>query len=560
MLRDGEVHHRCTPIEIPHPERVLDVGRPIPPELLVEETRRDHRLPPQRHQVALDRVDVARPRLVELSKVVGHDPEGAAHAHPGIREHRLEAAEHVAGRFHGAVHQQHRATPRALEARVPGCRPPGSLLEPDDLDVVAPRRGLAIGDVGDHVLDGSALFVRAETRHRPFDVLVPALADPLDAHIQVGLIAEDGGDVASAPSDGRVRLDAFALQPEPTGFVDHRPARIGDPIAERVRRPWRSPSMRAQRRAPPPTGRHPRVPQASPCLRTKSKTAASAASRPLRVVQVPGALEQEQLGARYPLGELLRVLGRDGEVLGPVQHEGRDAHRRETLEAVEALHRLPLSPPTLGMFRLRSPDPEILGNVLGLAVGEPRRVHRSPRFPLGDLGALRSHRVPRPRVGAPQDQGTNALGPREGHLLRHHPAERLPVDVGAIDPERIQQRQGVVHERRHRRWAGRLVAVAVPAEVVRDDPELTGEHGDVPPPAGDVAPHAFEQDQRRRVLRAVELVEEANPVGAREDRHRPARPTPSRPVSRLGADRPSTRGSSRRSKGAPGGALGTPIR
>ena len=108
-------------------ERALDVGRPVPPEPLVEQPHVADHVPTERHQVALDRVDLRAIAVVELAEVVGRDAERTAYPDARIIERSLERPEHVARRLDDpstarTIRPRERLSPalRAAPQPVPG--------------------------------------------------------------------------------------------------------------------------------------------------------------------------------------------------------------------------------------------------------------------------------------------------------------------------------------------------------------------------------------------------------------------------------------------------------
>ncbi len=185
-------------------------------------------------------------------------------------------------------------------------------------------------------------------------------------------------------------------------------------------------------------------------------------------------------------------------ILGPVQHQRRHGDPRESVEGVPAS----ASPPIVAAARARcvglgGRDATILGHHIGMRLGEAGRVESAPRLALRDGPVDDLDRMRRTGMRPREDQRPDAVGVRERHLLRHHAAERLTVDVCALDAELVEDGEHVLDEGRHRARSGRVVARTVASVIDRDDPELAGERRDAPPPPGDVGTDALEQGEHR---------------------------------------------------------------
>ncbi len=215
------------------PERVVDVGRPVPAEPLVEQPDVADHVPAERHQVPLDRVDLGSVALVELTQVLGRDPERPADADARVFERGLERREHVPRRFDRSVHHEHGPATRTFEPGVQGGAPSRPGLEREDLDLLPVGRGLRVGDVRDDVAHVAASTVRAQACQRPPDVLGPTLDDPMDAHVGGRRLVEQALDVVRGDAVGFG--DCQRLERRAIRAVDHREAEPCDPIAERVR-------------------------------------------------------------------------------------------------------------------------------------------------------------------------------------------------------------------------------------------------------------------------------------------------------------------------------------
>src|SRR5205823_1423364 len=124
-----------------------------------------------------------------------------------------------------------------------------------------------------------------------------------------------------------------------------------------------------------------------------------------------------------------------------------------------------------------------------------------------------------PRARGSQDQRANPARVSQRELLRHHPAEGLPVDVGLSRAEMVQESRGVVDERGHRFGLIGLVRPAVAPEVESDHLMALGEARDVATPSGDVPAQPLQEEQRGPVGRAAELEVQTAPVGTFDVRH-----------------------------------------
>ena len=153
--------------------------------------------------------------------------------------------------------------------------------------------------------------------------------------------------------------------------------------------------------------------------------------------------------------------------------------------------------------------------------GSPARRERA-RLALRDGSVGDRARMRRTGIRPGEHQGPDAVGMRERHLLRHHAAERLTVDVCALDAELVEDPERVLDEGRHRARSGRIVARTVASVIDRDDPELAGERRDAPPPPGDIGTDALQQGEHRRTRIAEERVVDPAAVRPNERRHRPA--------------------------------------
>src|SRR3954453_1669272 len=138
VLGDRHRHDEAAEARVLHLERPVDVGRPVPTELLVEPADVGEHLPTERHEIALD--GVARAivgRLLELAKIVRHDAEGTDDTRRWIFERRLDRREDVARCLDRTVDGYHDRSERPREPRVTRRAPAGVVTEPDDLTLVA---------------------------------------------------------------------------------------------------------------------------------------------------------------------------------------------------------------------------------------------------------------------------------------------------------------------------------------------------------------------------------------------------------------------------------------
>src|SRR6476469_5233811 len=232
---------------------------------------------------------------------------------------------------------------------------------------------------------------------------------------------------------------------------------------------------------------------------------------PLRPEDVSGPFEEPELRTRDPTREQLGVARRDDPILGPVQHQRRHGDLRESVERVPRLHRLPLSPLPAWMVGLGGRDTSILAHHIGMRLEEAGRVESAPRLSLRDGPVGDRDRMRRTGMRPREFERPDAVGVLERGLLRHHAAERLTaerltVDVCALDVELVEDGERVLDEGRHRARSGRVVARTVASVIDRDDPELTGEFWDAPPPPGDVGADALQQSEHRGTRIAEELV------------------------------------------------------
>ena len=229
-------------------ERPLDVGGPVPPELLVEETRLGEHLATEGHQVALDRVARARAgRLLELPQVRGHDAERAADAELRIGERVLRG-----GRTRRRWLRPNRPSRARCGRANAGDRRSARTPTPSPAPDPAPRRRRPTGR------RARPSRRRRRTGHRrpPACARNAAIARSTSSgqpsQTQWTLTSIVAGSsrtlVTSAGGERPLLLRRDGLQAErAVGLVHHRPAGRCDPVADRVGLPevLRSARLRA---------------------------------------------------------------------------------------------------------------------------------------------------------------------------------------------------------------------------------------------------------------------------------------------------------------------------
>ena len=210
-----------------------------------------------------------------------------------------------------------------------------------------------------HVLDREAGVVAVERRDPPGDVLRPPLDHPLHG--------DRGGGLDRA-------------QLEPAGDVGHLEPQLVDAVAQVVGRGEvpRGAALRAFRSEPPGLGLAAGA-QPPACRRTKSSTTASASSARSEWYRCPAPSSSTSSAPGMRSARTRAFSGLHQPVLGPVQHQ----HRHGRATAAGRTRRTPAWPPTAAGRRAApgaaASRREVLGDVLGVRLREPRRVQRHPR-------------------------------------------------------------------------------------------------------------------------------------------------------------------------------------
>jgi hypothetical protein len=99
-----------------------------------------------------------------------------------------------------------------------------------------------------------------------------------------------------------------------------------------------------------------------------------------------------------------------------------------------------------------------------------------------------------------EDEGADALRVLEREVEADPPAERVPHERGAPDPQMVEERAQILDVGEGTAWKRRL---AEPAEIGADDPVALGERLELLVPEAPVADPRVDEDDRRAVAALV---------------------------------------------------------
>jgi len=117
---------------------------------------------------------------------------------------------------------------------------------------------------------------------------------------------------------------------------------------------------------------------------------------------------------------------------------------------------------------------------------------------------------------AAEGQRFDPLRIAQGELLSDHPTHGDAKDVRLVDPQAVDDADGIVGEQRHRVRGIRLITLTDSAIIKDDRAKVLSEGGNVPAPADRTNGEAHDENQR--LATAMFFVIDIDPVSA-EVRH-----------------------------------------